>query len=129
MQRGPSMVEAPLEGVGVLVTRPRTQAIELVSAIESAGGSAFCFPVMEIAALDENVVSARAAESTGTTPAAVEINQRTNSIVILFSFALHPRSRGATQTTLTAITSHSSCPTNHVQLSQITGTLMGKNTK
>ena len=62
MQQVLSMVEAPLEGIGVLVTRPRTQAIELVSAIESAGGSAFCFPVMEIAALDENVVSARAAE-------------------------------------------------------------------
>lgn len=57
-----SMDEAPLEGVGVLVTRPRTQAIELVSAIENAGGTAFCFPVMEIAALDENIVSARAAE-------------------------------------------------------------------
>lgn len=56
------MTEAALQGVGVLVTRPRTQAIELVSAIENAGGSAFCFPVMEIAALDENVVSANAAK-------------------------------------------------------------------
>lgn len=55
------MTETPLQGVGVLVTRPRTQAVELVSAIENAGGSAFCFPVMEIAALDENVVSANAA--------------------------------------------------------------------
>lgn len=56
------MTEAALQGVGVLVTRPRAQAIELVSAIEDAGGSAFCFPVLEIAALDENVVAARAAE-------------------------------------------------------------------
>lgn len=56
------MTEAALQGVGVLVTRPRAQAIELVSAIEDAGGSAFCFPVLEIAALDENVVVARAAE-------------------------------------------------------------------
>jgi uroporphyrinogen-III synthase len=55
------MTEAALEGVGVLVTRPRAQAIGLVSAIEDAGGTAFCFPVMEIAALDENVVSANAA--------------------------------------------------------------------
>ncbi|MCP4301053.1 MAG: uroporphyrinogen-III synthase [Gammaproteobacteria bacterium] len=55
------MTEAALQGVGVLVTRPRTQAIELVSAIEDVGGTAFCFPVMEIAALDENVVSANAA--------------------------------------------------------------------
>ncbi|MGI9248133.1 MAG: uroporphyrinogen-III synthase [Woeseiaceae bacterium] len=56
------MTETPLQGVGVLVTRPRTQAVELVSAIENAGGSAFCFPVMEIAALDQNVVSANAAK-------------------------------------------------------------------
>lgn len=56
------MTEAALQGVGVLVTRPRAQAIELVSAIEDAGGSAFCFPVLEIAALDKNVVAAKAAE-------------------------------------------------------------------
>lgn len=51
------MADAALEGVGVLVTRPRTQAGELVSAIEDAGGSAFCFPVIDIVAIDENVVS------------------------------------------------------------------------
>jgi len=55
------MSEAPLKGVGVLVTRPRSQVAELVSGIESAGGTAFCFPVMEISALDDNVVSASAA--------------------------------------------------------------------
>jgi uroporphyrinogen-III synthase len=43
------MPEGPLEGVGVLVTRPRNQASELVDAIESQGGSAWCFPVLEIA--------------------------------------------------------------------------------
>jgi uroporphyrinogen-III synthase len=62
MQQELSMAERALKGVGVLVTRPRTQAIELVSAIEKAGGSTFCFPVMEIVALDENIVSANAAE-------------------------------------------------------------------
>ncbi len=56
------MIEATLHGVGVLVTRPRTQATELVSAIENAGGTAFCFPVIQVAALDENVVSTNAAE-------------------------------------------------------------------
>ena len=56
------MDNLPLQGVGVLVTRPRTQAGELVSAIEAAGGSAFCFPVIEIVALDENTVAANAAE-------------------------------------------------------------------
>ncbi len=54
------MAEKPLEGVGVLVTRPRTQAAELVSAIEQQGGEAFCFPVIDIVALDENRVAAEA---------------------------------------------------------------------
>lgn len=62
MQQLRHMTEAPLQGVGVLVTRPRAQSDELVSAIEEAGGSAFCFPVMDIAALDENIVSARATD-------------------------------------------------------------------
>ena len=43
------MPDRPLQGVGVLVTRPRTQATELISAIEKAGGTAWCFPVLEIA--------------------------------------------------------------------------------
>ncbi len=55
------MPEAALEGVGVLVTRPRTQAVDLVAAIEAAGGAAFCFPVLEIVPLDENIVAANAA--------------------------------------------------------------------
>ena len=42
-----------LQGVGVLVTRPRTQAAELVDAIEARGGSTYCFPVIEIAAFEE----------------------------------------------------------------------------
>lgn len=47
------MADRPLQGVGVLVTRPRTQAIELVDAIEAQGGNAYCFPVLDIAPLDE----------------------------------------------------------------------------
>lgn len=50
------MPEGPLAGVGVLVTRPRNQAAELVAAIESRGGAAWCFPVLEIAPYDELVV-------------------------------------------------------------------------
>ena len=42
-----------LQGVGVLVTRPRTQAAELVAAIEARGGEAWCFPVLEIRPFDE----------------------------------------------------------------------------
>ena len=56
----PCMTDAPLAGVGVLVTRPRTQAAELVSAIERSGGTAFCFPVLDIAPLDENLIAAEA---------------------------------------------------------------------
>ena len=44
------MPDRPLAGVAVLVTRPRTQADDLVAAIEAAGGRAICFPVLEIAA-------------------------------------------------------------------------------
>lgn len=56
------MTEAPLKGVGVLVTRPRTQASELVAAIEAAGGRAICFPVIEISARDQSDVAADAAQ-------------------------------------------------------------------
>lgn len=42
------MTEGELAGVGVLVTRPRLQATELVAAITSHGGSALEFPVLEI---------------------------------------------------------------------------------
>lgn len=56
-----SMTEAALDGVGVLVTRPRSQAGELVAAIEQEGGSAVCFPVLDIAAIDQNIVAASAA--------------------------------------------------------------------
>ena len=42
------MADAPLAGVGVLVTRPAAQAGELVAAIEAAGGRSIVFPVIEI---------------------------------------------------------------------------------
>jgi uroporphyrinogen-III synthase len=47
------MPDLPLQDVGVLVTRPRIQAIELVEAIEARGGHAYCFPVIEIAPFEE----------------------------------------------------------------------------
>jgi len=42
------MSEQLLDGAGVLVTRPRHQADELVAAIEALGGVAIPFPVIEI---------------------------------------------------------------------------------
>ena len=42
------MSERLLDGAGVLVTRPRQQADELVEAIEARGGIAISFPVIEI---------------------------------------------------------------------------------
>ena len=55
------MPERPLQDVGVLVTRPRTQADELVRAIEERGGRARCFPVLDIVPLDDEEVHAAAA--------------------------------------------------------------------
>jgi uroporphyrinogen-III synthase len=52
---------SPLLGVGVLVTRPRAQAIELVEAIQSEGGTAICFPVIEIVPRNTADVAAAAA--------------------------------------------------------------------
>lgn len=42
------MASTPLHGIGVLVTRPRAQAAELMAAIQSKGGTAISFPVIEI---------------------------------------------------------------------------------
>ena len=54
------MASDALAGTGVLVTRPRIQAAELVDAIERHGGSAFCYPVLEIVPLDPHEVHAAA---------------------------------------------------------------------
>lgn len=43
------MAEAPLAGIGVLVTRPEPQADELVAAVERRGGRAYRFPSLVIA--------------------------------------------------------------------------------
>jgi uroporphyrinogen-III synthase len=42
------MTDAPLAGVGVLVTRPAQQSAGLIAAIEAVGGMGIAFPVMEI---------------------------------------------------------------------------------
>jgi len=52
---------SPLKGVGVLVTRPRAQAAELVKAIQSQGGRVICFPVIEIVPRNTTEVAAVAA--------------------------------------------------------------------
>jgi uroporphyrinogen-III synthase len=55
------MTDSPLKGVGVLVTRPRAQASDLIEAIESRGGTAICFPVLEIVARDRASIESEAA--------------------------------------------------------------------
>jgi uroporphyrinogen-III synthase len=52
---------SPLLGVGVLVTRPHAQAAELIAAIQGKGGTAICFPVIEIVPRDTTEVAAAAA--------------------------------------------------------------------
>jgi len=52
------MTEIPLEGVGVLVTRPRAQATELIDLIQSNGGNAICFPVIDIVPRDTSAIEA-----------------------------------------------------------------------
>ena len=56
------MTDSPLQGVGVLVTRARAQAADLIAAIENKGGEAICFPVIEIEPRDEAAIKSAAAE-------------------------------------------------------------------
>jgi uroporphyrinogen-III synthase len=44
--------DRPLEGIGVLVTRPQDQADELCALIEAAGGRALRWPLLEIAPVE-----------------------------------------------------------------------------
>lgn len=46
------MVESPLSGLTVAVTRPRDQAVALAQAIERLGGNPFLFPLLEIEAAE-----------------------------------------------------------------------------
>lgn len=56
------MPELNLDGVGVLVTRPRHQAGDLTDEIEARGGTVIAFPVIEIVARDEADVLADVAQ-------------------------------------------------------------------
>ena len=56
------MPELNLDGVGVLVTRPRHQAGDLADEIEARGGTVIAFPVIEIVARDEADVLADVAQ-------------------------------------------------------------------
>ena len=56
------MTDTLLQGFGVLVTRPRAQAVELIEAIEGQGGRAFCFPVIKIIPREANAIAADVAQ-------------------------------------------------------------------
>lgn len=52
------MSDAALQGVSVLVTRPRALAADLIAAIENEGGSVVCFPVIDIVPRATDVIEA-----------------------------------------------------------------------
>lgn len=52
------MTSTALSGVGILVTRPRLQAPDLINAIEAEGGKAVCLPVIDIVPRDQSRVEA-----------------------------------------------------------------------
>jgi len=60
MSDAPSSQSLPLQGVGVLVTRPRAQAAELIGAIQDKGGAVVCLPVIEIVPRNETTVATNA---------------------------------------------------------------------
>ena len=47
---------APLEGLGILVTRPVGQSVNLAHQIREAGGEAILFPTLEIAGVDDHTM-------------------------------------------------------------------------
>ncbi len=55
------MTGGPLHGAGVLVTRPRAQATGIFFLIRRKGGTAICFPVIDIVARDMSAVATDAA--------------------------------------------------------------------
>jgi uroporphyrinogen-III synthase len=56
------MTDNDLADIGVLVTRPRRQATELVELIRSHGGTAIEFPVIEIVPRGQDLIEAAAAD-------------------------------------------------------------------
>jgi uroporphyrinogen-III synthase len=56
------MANNELAGLGVLVTRPRLQASELIEAIVACGGTAIEFPVIEIVPREQSLVGTEASE-------------------------------------------------------------------
>ncbi|MDH3273550.1 MAG: uroporphyrinogen-III synthase [Gammaproteobacteria bacterium] len=56
------MADDDLAGVGVLVTRPKHQAQELVAAVEALGGSAILFPCIEIVPRETSDILADASQ-------------------------------------------------------------------
>ena len=67
----------PLEGTGVLVTRPKLQCSELAAEIEARGGNAYRMPVLEIAPRDSGTVEA---ELAGLPPPDIVIYVSSNAV-------------------------------------------------
>ena len=71
------MTDSPLQGVSVLVTRPRAQARDLIDTIERKGGTAICLPVIEIVPRDSATIGSDAAKLP---PADIAIFVSTNAV-------------------------------------------------
>jgi uroporphyrinogen-III synthase len=79
------MTTGPLDGHGILVTRPAEQADELAEAIEAAGGIALRMPLLEIAPRNEADITAEVADMA---PPDVVIYVSPNAV--RHGFAWHP---------------------------------------
>lgn len=86
------MTGLPLDGVGVLVTRPQHQADDLVTAIEAAGGRACRFPVFDVVPRDPVEVK-RAIGSIG--PSDIIIFVSANAVRFGLGIIGHPQPRVA----------------------------------
>lgn len=56
------MSKPTLDGIGVLITRPRQQSVELAKEIEVRGGTVILFPTIDIVARDKNTIAGDLAE-------------------------------------------------------------------
>jgi len=97
------MTDASLKGVGVLVTRPRAQAAELIELIQSNGGNAICFPVIDIVPRDASAIEA---DMTLLPPPDIALFVSRNAVTHGLAYAAGAVKGAVGPATATAIESH-----------------------